>query len=201
MGKEDWSTEKTRETIGIWAVESGCGATHLAIALASYIVGRERMRTTLAECNTSHAFSRLEQVYEGLPKESGTKEFFIRGVRYIKQAASEEIRQLYASGQECLLLDFGHADRTAWESFLSCKICIVTLSLREWKMPSFEAFMEETREHKERKSWRFVVRDGYREEIREMKKRYRIDLKQTPYEADPFHIRRENMNFYESLLQ
>jgi len=182
-------------------VESGCGATHLAVALASYTAGRERMHTTLAECNTSHAFARLEQVYEMLPKESENKEFFIHGIRYIKQVAAEEIRRLYASGQECLLLDFGNAEKTAWESFLSCNICIVILSLREWKMPSFEAFMEETSENKERKNWHFVVRDGYREDIREMEKRYRIHLKQMPVEADPFHIRRENIKFYESLLQ
>lgn len=201
MGKVDWSTQKTRETIGIWGTESGCGVTHLAIALASYIVGRERMCTTLAECNNSQAFAKLEQVYERLQGVSDTKEFYIRGIRYRKQATVEEIRKMQASGQECLILDFGKAGRERWECFLSCKICIVVLSLREWKLPSFESFMEETREHKERKNWYFVVRDGFRTDIREMEKRYQIPLKQMPCEEDPFQIRRENIAFYESLLR
>lgn len=201
LEKVDWKTQKTKETIGIWGTESGCGATHLAIALASYIVGRERMHTTIAECNTSQAFAKLEQVYEMLPEASKSQEFSIRGIRYKKQVNIKEIRQMQASGQECLILDFGKAVSTQWECFLGCKICIVILSLREWKLPSFELFMEETREHKERKSWCFVVRDGFREDIKEMEKRYQIHIKQMPYEADPFQIRRENIKFYESLLQ
>lgn len=201
LGKVDWSAQKTRETIGIWGTEPGCGATHLAVALASYIVGRERMHTTVAECNTSQAFAKLEQVYEVLPEASGNQEFYIRNVRYRKQVNVEEIRRMQASGQECLILDFGKADRERWECFLSCKICIVVLSLREWKLPSFETFMEETREHKERKSWNFVARDGFREDIREMERRYQIRLQQMPCEPDPFQIRRENMKFYETLLR
>jgi len=201
LGKEDWSAQKTKETIGIWSTESGCGATHLAIALASYIVGKERMHTTVAECNQSHAFARLEQVYEMLPKESESQEFFIRGVRYLKQVSPKEVRRLRASGQECLLLDFGGAAWEAWEVFLSCKTCIVVFSLREWKLPSFENFMEQTKEQKERKNWHFVVRDGFKEDIRELEKRYRMHFKQIPYEEDPFHIRRENIRFYEALLK
>lgn len=201
LEKVDWKTQKTRETIGIWGTESGCGATHLAIALASYVAGRQRMHTTVAECNTSQAFAKLEQVYERLPEISENREFWIRRICYKKQVSIEEIRQMQASGQECLILDFGKTVQTQWECFLSCKICIVVLSLREWKLPSFERFMEETREHKERKSWCFVVRDGFREDIREMEKRYQIYLKQMPCEMDPFQIRRENIKFYESLLQ
>lgn len=201
MGKVDWSAQKTRETIGIWGTESGCGATHLAIALASYIVGKERMCTTLAECNNSQAFAKLEQVYERLPEISSSQEFYIRGIRYRKQVSIEELQKMQASGQECLILDFGKATKERWKCFLSCKTCIVVLSLREWKLPSFERFMEETREHKERKSWYFVVRDGFREDIREMEKRYQIHLKQMPCETDPFQIRRENIAFYESLLR
>ena len=159
------------------------------------------MCTTVAECNISQAFSKLEQVYEALPEESQSLEFYIRGIRYRKQANVKEVRQMQASGQECLILDFGKAAQAQWECFLSCKICIVVLSLREWKLPSFERFMEETKEHKERKSWCFVVRDGFREDIREMEKRYQIHLKQMPCEADPFQIRRENIKFYESLLR
>lgn len=201
MGKVDWSTQKTKETIGIWGAESGCGATHLAIALASYIVGRERMCTTLAECNNTQAFAKLEQVYEMLSEASPNREFYIRGIRYRKQVSVEEIQRMKASGQECLILDFGKTTRERWEYFLSCKICIVVLSLREWKLPSFETFMEETKGHKERKSWSFVVRDGFREDMREMEKRYQIHLKPMPCEADPFQIRRENITFYESLLR
>lgn len=201
LEKVDWKAQKTRETIGIWGTESGCGATHLAISLASYIVGRERMCTTVAECNTSQAFAKLEQVYERLPEVSQNQEFSIRGIRYKKQVSIEEIRQLQASGQECLILDFGKAAWAQWECFLSCTICIVVLSLREWKLPSFERFMEETEGHKERKSWCFVVRDGFREDIREMERRYQIRLKQMPCETDPFQIRRENIKFYESLLR
>lgn len=201
LGKVDWSTQKTKETIGIWGTESGCGATHLAISLASYITGRERMSTTLAECNTSQAFAKLEQVYEALPKASERQEFFIHGIRYKKQVLLEEIRRIQAAGQECLIMDFGKASNQLWECFLSCKTCIVVLSLREWKLPSFELFMEETKGHKERKNWCFVVRDGFREDLREMEKRYQIHLKQMPYEADPFQLRRENMKFYETLLR
>ncbi len=201
LEKVDWKTQKTRETIGIWGTESGCGSTHLAVALASYIAGRERIHTTIAECNTSQAFAKLEQVYERQKEAGENQEFFIRVIRYRKQVNIKEIRQMQVSGQECLILDFGKADFAQWECFLGCKICIVVCSFREWKLPSFEVFMEETKGQKERKNWCFVVRDGFREDRKEMEKRYQIPIRQMPEEPDPFRIRRENIKFYESLLQ
>lgn len=202
MHNRDWNAQKTKKIIGILGTESGCGVTHLSISLASYISGRYRLCTTVAEYNESHAFASLEQTYEKLlQKEQNLGEFFIRGVRYQKESTLEEIKKLCSAGQDTLIIDFGSFEHGKKEIFKNCSSCIVVLSLREWKMPSFESFMEKTQEDRERSAWYYVTGDGYREDIREFEKRYHIHIFKMPYEKDPFQICRENMKFYESLIE
>lgn len=160
------------------------------------------MCTTIAECNNSHAFASLEQTYEKLSqREQNFGEFFIRGVRYQKESSLEEIKKLCCAGQDTLIIDFGHFEYEKKEVFKNCSSCIVVLSLREWKMSSFELFMEETQDDKERREWCYITKDGYQEDIREFEKRYHIHIFKMPYEKDPFRISRENMKFYESLIE
>lgn len=173
----------------------------MAVALASYLTGAGGMHTTVAECNSSHDFARLEQYYELCEQElSDTEEFRIKGVRYVKAVSEKKRSRLLAAGQECLILDFGSRQESR-EAFRGCRSCIVMASLREWKQVSFVRFMEETAQNEERSKWHFVLKDGQKADIQEMERRYRISFKRMPAEEDPFHIRRENIAFYKSLLE
>lgn len=188
------------KTTAIVSAAPGCGATHLAVALGSFFKGVLRKSVTIGEANGQRTLEQLEQCYQG-GRGFGEEEknFTILGVRYAKQVPAQEIAELFWAGPDELLLDFGVCYEEYRREILRCQRCFIMISFREWKIASMLDFLERTKMEPGREKWIYLTRDGYKADIREIEKSYHIKVRTVPWEEDPFHIKRENLAFYETL--
>lgn len=173
----------------------------MAVSLASFLYGVMSKSVLIGELNSTESFLKLEQVYHGNKEYScDTKGFTIHGIEYQKNIQENEIGNVLAERKQHIILDFGRDYRQNWIEFKRCEKCIIIGSLREWKIPSLIQFLEETKTEPEHRNWIYLVQEEDRVNRRDLEWSYHVSLITIPREEDPFHIKRENISFYQSIL-
>ncbi len=192
--------------IGICGCESGCGTTHLSIALANYAASKHGLRIACLELHPSDAFTQLS-TFTSSPLSSGNVQsmqyFTIYDVDYYPLLQKQDIPALMNAGYDYLILDFGPASAIVYDELLRCDHKLVLGSLAPWRQMHFYDFCQKFLGKEEHEYFCFLVLHGEMHDILTFSKKCRISRKHIfsiPFIQNPFHITKEQFSFLEKLL-
>lgn len=135
--------KKARTTIiGVCGVESGCGVTSLAIALAVMASCGKWRKVILAEVSHGETFSKIRRYYNA-KLDSVNETFQLDRIQFITNIDIQQILTLSRMESTFLVLDCGSRIQE-YEPFLDlCSRKILLCSLLPWKVQSVEWMLEQ----------------------------------------------------------
>jgi len=185
---------KDKLCIGIFGVESGCGATHLAIALANFLQSGLGKRTAVIELSGAHELRQLDA-------REGNERHELLGVRYFTDISYEQVPDILNGRYEAFILDLGTDYETAREEFLRCDRKIVTGSISPWKVDAYQNFLEQiTLQNRNADEWEFLCLFGDRHDTRRIQKRYGIHMTGVPFLENPFCLKMQDIAFLQKIV-
>ncbi len=184
---------KEKISIGIIGTGSGCGTTHLAIALANYLQSGLGKQTAVIEMPGQHD---LEHMIRDECR--GKQELF--HVQYFTGIGVGKIPEILNSGYEAFVLDCGGDYQAAREEFLRCDRKLVMGSISPWKVSAFEHFMRNIIAIENYQQWEFLVLFADRTDRKRIQKRYKMHLTSVPWIENPFYLKKEDLIFLQKLL-
>lgn len=184
---------KEKISIGIIGIERGCGATHLAIALANYLQSGMGKKTAFIE------LSGKNELKEMIQKEGKGKKKLL-GVSYFTDINTEKIPEIMNSKYEAFVLDLGSDYTAAREEFLRCDRKIVIGSISPWKIFAYEHFIKNVIVAENYESWEFLVLFANLSDKKKVQKRYEMHLASVPWIENPFYLKKEDIVFLQKII-
>lgn len=186
--------QKERKTIGFYGVDTGVGTTHLTIAAANYAVNEWGVPAAVAELGDRPCIRELD-VYD-----QGADYFEIDGVGCFPQMEPAQMPQLLNSTYRYLMLDMG-CEESCWQEFLRCDLKYLVASLSPWRIRQAENFMEQHEDELLKKYFTALLTvTGSVYEKKRFQRTYHVPVRTIPFIADPFHLGKEHMSFFQELL-
>lgn len=198
--------QRKHYTIGIAAVASGLGATHLCIALANYLASKKRLKTACLEITQSSSFEQLKINCKPalLPRtESAHHNFRIYDVDYYPNVSKSDIPALSNLGYDVLILDFGFPNDTYLDEFYRCNKKLLISSAACWKRHELSSFFETHPQIKKLESLSFMIPFATMSDMLKIGKTHSLSyhkLHSIPFLLNPFHIGKEQFSFFERLI-
>ncbi|MDP4098628.1 serine/threonine-protein kinase [Paenibacillus sp. P96] len=180
--------------IALLGASSGCGVTHMAIAIGHYLA-RQGGKVAVAELNSSsQSFSRIQVLLEGESTAGvdGSKQFYFEGVRYCRQTSTEEVITLLSGGFDFIVLDLGSGtDPEGLDEFLRADYPVIVGSAAEWKMPDLVMFARALSRYPQQR-WSFCLPLATSDAARRLGKELSTSNVYTiPLHLDPFEPNEE----------
>lgn len=171
----------------------GCGATHLAIALANYLESGLGKKTAVIELSGCHEL-------RSMVKKEGDKQQRILGIHYFTDICVGKIPEIMNSRYEAYVLDLGADYALAREEFLRCDRKIVIGSISPWKVFQYEHFLENVIASENYELWEFLVLFANLLDKKKIQKRYGMHMLSVPWIENPFYLKKEDMVFLQKLI-
>ena len=180
--KEEFLSEsmKKQQLIGVWGFSSGCGVTHMAIAIAVYAKQMWRHRTAYVEFNASNQITSLvgEERY-------WQEEFSYHGIRFYANVTREKLWQILRMGYETLILDMGTKGDRVPNEFKLCHTKMILVDGAKWKRNRLEAWLKKI-EKEEVSQYQHLIPFAGKQEIRVLNHDYATNFYSIPYQQDAF---------------
>lgn len=171
----------------------GCGATHLAVAMANYLQSGLGRKTALIELSGKH------ELRDMIRKEGGKKQKLL-GVQYYTDICVGKIPEIMNSRYEAIVLDLGADYAAAREEFLRCDRKIVTGSISPWKISAYEHFLKNIIASENYEAWEFLVLFANLLDKKKVQKRYGVRMLSIPWIENPFYLKKEDMVFLQKIV-
>lgn len=171
----------------------GCGATHLAVAMANYLQSGLGRRTALIELSGKH------ELRDMIRKEGGKKQKLL-GVQYYTDICVGKIPEIMNSRYEAIVLDLGADYTAAREEFLRCDRKIVTGSISPWKISAYEHFLKNIIASENYEAWEFLVLFANLLDKKKIQKRCGVHMVSIPWIENPFYLKKEDMVFLQKIV-
>lgn len=189
------------ETIGVLASARGIGGTHLSIMLANYLTAKRGKKVALVELDTTKGdFRKICDEYKSLKKNQETAFCFrLYEVDYYSNINKTFLGELYNYGYDYIIMDMGNNYKVNRDDLLRCTKKIIVGSMQEWKRKAFVDIVEKTSVGVSKWEWRYLLLYGSDKDIKLLRKKYKINAGQIPWEPDPFLIHSSNFDFFKEL--
>lgn len=184
---------KEKVSIGIIGTGMGCGATHLAIALATYMQSGLGRRTAIIELSGKNELKDMIQ-------KEGNKNQTLVGVHYFTDLGVGKMPEIMNSKYEVFVLDLGSDYALAREEFLRCDRKIVTGSISPWKVSAYEHFLKKVMETENITSWEFLILFANMSDKKKIQKKYGVQMISIPWIENPFYLKKEDMMFLNKII-
>ncbi len=184
---------KEKVSIGIIGIGMGCGATHLAVALANYTQSVLGRKTACIELSGKHELKYMIQ-------KEGDKKQKLLGVQYFTDIGVGKIPEIMNSKFEVLILDLGAEYTAAREEFLRCDRKIVTGSISPWRVSAYEHFLKKEIVTENFKSWEFLALFANLTDKKVIQKRCGVQMISIPWIENPFCLKKEDMIFLQKIV-
>lgn len=185
--------QKDKISIGIFGVEIGCGATHLAIALANYLQSGLGRKSAVVELSGQNEL-------KALTEREGNEQRELLGVRYFTGICQEQVPEIFNSRYEAFVLDLGTDFVSAREELLRCDRKIVIGSISPWKVSAYQYFIEQITMQQHADDWEYLCLFGDRHDARKIQKRYGIHMLVVPFLENPFYLKRQDIAFLQKII-
>ena len=184
---------KEKASIGIVGIGTGCGATHLTIALANYMQSALGKKTAVIELSG-------QQELKDLIKKEGGKKQKLLGVSYYTDGCGTNVPDIMNSTYEAVILDLGADYMAAREEFLRCDRKIVVGSISPWKVIAYERFLNHITATENYEAWEFLVLFANMLDKKTIQKRYGMHLLSIPWIENPFYLKQEDLIFLQRII-
>ncbi len=190
-----FSVKKLKEklSIGIIGVQMGCGATHLAIALANYLQSGLGRRTALLELSGKNDLKEMML-------RVGDKKQKLLGVRYYTGICVGKIPEIMNSRFEAFVLDLGADYTLAREELLRCDRKIVVGSTCPWRSSAYGHFLKNVIATENFEAWEFLSVFANMQDKKNVQKRFGVHLLSVPFIENPFYLKKEDIVFLQNII-
>ncbi len=177
-------------TIGVLAVQSGAGATTMAVSLAGYLSGFLKMKTAVIEWGQRSAFELMEPVdMDG--------HFTLKHIDYYCKN-STSIAVLEQLGYDMVVMDFG-SGLSHIGDYMKCTHQIVVGTLEPWNVDRYESFLQQLGEYAGSDTWLHIVH-GDIAQIRRIVRAYGVCAVKRPFVDNVHIIDRALIVFFSTLI-
>lgn len=184
---------KEKVSIGIVGIGTGCGVTHLTIALANYMHSGLGRRTAIIELSGKHEL-------ETMIRKEGNKNQNLVGIHYFTDIGVGKIPEIMNSRYEVFVLDLGADYAAAREEFLRCDRKIVVGSISPWRVSAYEHFLKKVMESENITAWEFLILFANLSDKKRIQKRYGMQMISIPRIENPFYLKKEDMMFLQKII-
>lgn len=169
--------------------------------LGNYLGSKEKKKTAVVEFNKHNEFGEIQKFCTGSSDIGNLgKKFKIANTTYYKNVSESMLLEILNEDYEYIIYDFGTDYTENQNEFLRCSKKIVVGSLSEWKQTQYGIFLDSTTEERKKGNWEFLELFGNEYVIDGLKRKYKIEIKQIPFEPDAFIIHGCNFEFFNQLL-
>ncbi len=184
---------KEKVSIGIVGIGTGCGVTHLTIALANYMHSGLGRRTAIIELSGKNEL-------ETMIRKEGNKNQNLVGIHYFTDIGVGKIPEIMNSRYEVFVLDLGADYVAAREEFLRCDRKIVVGSISPWRVSAYEHFLKKVMESENITAWEFLILFANLSDKKRIQKRYGMQMISIPRIENPFYLKKEDMMFLQKII-
>lgn len=128
--------------IGFFGVEHGCGTTHSAFVLCSYLKKCENKRVAYVECNRENEIQYLGSDHFCLKKKERCEMFRYAKIDLYQMYSLYEIECMNDKSYDYIVFDFG-TQSLEFEEFLRCDVSFLAASSTVLKHHKLQLFLEE----------------------------------------------------------
>lgn len=195
--RKDINLKIPTRVIGVAGTEHGAGVTHFCCMLGVFLAIVKGYRIAIVEVNQSACFRQAEIILNNL-KNKKTKKIF-KMISFYIQADEVKLSEIVSMDFDFVIVDYGCEYDVSRGSFLMCQRKFVVGSMAWWKLQSYVFFLVNTGDEQSRKHWTFLATTPVLEGIRYIKKEFKIQVSDIPYEPDPFCLGKNSVDFFYKL--
>lgn len=184
-------------SIGILGIDKGEGVTALCVGLVTYLHEVKCRKTAMVEMNSEGEFRGIRDTYFGQEYERTPFEIF--KINYYPGVTKSQYVNICNMGYDNIVTDFGNEYRKSMEDFLRCDKKIVLGSINLWKYKKYLEFYEYIKNFPGVGNWLFIL-SGDEEDLRHIKAKHEIETLSKEFFANPYHISKKEVEYYEKIL-
>ena len=180
--------------IGIWAMEPGCGATYIAIGMATFL-------STVCHCKTAYVELGSTGQIESLVRRrnQNTSYFCYHGIWMYPNVLPQTFYALEDKEVDTWLYDGGSSlRRDAYNQLLNARKFLVCPG-SPWKQERVCLWLDRHSEE-ERQSYEFLIPSGDCEFKKVLEDEYKLQLYEVPYIKNPFELTPIAVQFFYQLF-
>lgn len=180
--------------IGIWAMEPGCGATYIAIGMATFLSTVYHYKTAYVEMGSAGQIESLAR-----RRGQNTSCFCYHGIWMYPSVLPQALYTLEDKEVDTWLYDGGSSlRRNAYNQLLDARKFLVCPG-SPWKQERVCLWLDRRTEG-ELQSYEFLIPSGFCEFKKVLKGEYKIQLHEVPYIKDPFELTPIAVQFFYRLF-
>lgn len=183
-----------QELIAVAGMSDGCGTTHFAISIASYLVKVRGWRVAYMELNNSDEIGQLVEL-----RQEEEKEFSFHGIRFYPNASKDLLARVMQQQFDAILLDWGCVRQKTPNQIQFCHRRFLLMDAASWKRNQLSAWLE-AQEKKAQIKYELLFPMAEEKELHFFKKQYAGDVFSIPFQRDPFSLRPPMILFLNKLL-
>lgn len=170
----------------------------MAIGLANYLSGIKLKKVAVVEYNESEDLEKMHQLkYD---KSEDVECFSLYNIDFFTAMEKSHLAKVILKGYDHIIIDFGAGFYHNMMEFFLTDLRIVMGSVNIWRFSSYEEIILKLIEFKCKKEVIHIM-SGNREDIKYIKKKYRLKGIEREYIADPFFIRNIENTFFDNIFE
>ncbi len=170
--------------------------------LANYLTAKNGKKVALVELDSEKKdFQKICSAYNNLDKNGNIfSKFSLFGVDYYWNINKSNMGELYNYGYDYVIFDMGNDYEENRDELLRCTKKLIVGSMQEWKRADFINLVENTNDETDNSDWIYLLLYAKSKEMKRLRKMYKIDIVQIPWEPDPFLIHSSNFDFFSKII-
>lgn len=170
------------QLIGLWGIEHGCGVTHMALAIATYV-------KTMWKCKVAyvayHAHFTVGKI-AFLNQKQGDY-FVYHGIDCYHGMSKEQLLERCNRKYEYIILDFGILRSQPDDMVKMCNQRFILACSAEWRIGYFYEWLK-GKNKEEMRTYKFLLPFANRTCLDDFMHEYDFDFISIPYQQSPFSL-------------
>ena len=173
--------------IGVTGCDRGVGVTHFTFMLAAFL--KQHLHKSVAVLDFSDGNDYMNLYSEYYSNASPPQEnFLIHQIYFYPKINKRCITNVINENFDVIIIDFSTNMRKYLEEFLRCDEKYVVGSTCDWKIRTFEKFIEDSKHYVGNHLWKYLIPYAQEKELTWLRKEYEITTVSVPFNQNPFIV-------------
>ena len=177
----------TLEVIGVIGTEHAVGTTHFSCMLGVFLSMVKGYKVAVVELKSPGSIRQAGRIFKRLNIPRMKK--VIKIISLYTESDEIELSEIISMDYDYVIVDYGCDFARYKKSFLMCPHKMVVGSLSWWRLQNYVTFIAKNSVEKSYKHWFFMATSPVKEGIRYLNREFKIQVKEIPYEPDPFVLK------------
>lgn len=210
-GKLKKRKEKQTTVIALMGLSSGVGTTHLAVMIGMYLANGRRCKTAIVEYGQHEYYEQIKEYEKSKRVRLSTlaankNAFSSHGIDFYEGVHNAGMIGMLKDGYDYILVDMKLDEQLRFSTqklgeLLQADRRIAVMSMSSWKLKECMMRLERIRRTALDKQLKLVSLTGSSRLRKRLKKRDCKAVMLIPWEPDPFHLKSENLQWLQRLIE